>query len=228
MLLGIDHIAIAVDDPDAAISEVASFLGIPSGTSGGRHLAWGTRNRLLWLGDTFIELCTVFDPGLAERSWLGRAVLRARSAADPTAICWAIATDDLDLDRAGMNLDGAALGDAVPGERRRPDGQIVRWRLALPAEVDLERPFLIEHDGTAAEWSPEDRAARSMEPARILGVDLPVDSIEGLPATGDEHTIGTQWVRAAGGATGSATIRIGGLARGGAEADMLGCHWILA
>jgi hypothetical protein len=227
MLLGIDHLAIAVDDPDAAISELASYLGIPAGTSGGRHLAWGTRNRLLWLRDTYIELCTVFDPSLAERSWLGRAVLRARGTLDPTAICWAIATDDLDLDRAGMNLEGATLGEALPGERRRPDGQIVRWRLALPADVALERPFLIEHDPAAAEWSPEDRAARSIEPARVLGIELPIDSIVGLPAAVDEHALGTQWVRAAGGATGSVAIRIGGLARGAAEAEVLGCRWLL-
>ena len=227
MLLGIDHLVIAVNDPDAAISELAASLGIPAGTSGGRHLAWGTRNRLLWLGDTYIELCTVFDPSLAERSWLGRAVLRALAAPGPTAICWAISTDDLDLDRGGMNREGAALGEALAGERRRPDGQIVRWRLALPADVALERPFLIEHDPTAAEWSPADRAARSSDPARVLGIELPIDSIEGLPEARDERTLGTQWVRAAGAAAGSASIRIGGLARGGDAADVLGCRWIL-
>jgi hypothetical protein len=227
MLLGIDHLAIAVDDPDAAISELASSLGVPVGTSGGRHAAWGTRNRLLWLGDTYIELCTVFDRSLAERSWLGRAVLRAK-VAGPTAICWAITTDDLDLDRAGMNLEGATLGEAPSGERRRPDGQVVRWRLALPAEVDLERPFLIEHDPNAAEWSPEDRAARAIDRGRVLGIGFPVDAFEGLPALGGETRLGDQWVRAAGLASdGRVAIHIGGLARGGVEADVLGCRWIL-
>ena len=114
MILGLDHLAIAVADPDAAISELAAFLGVSPGVSGGRHPSWGTRNRLLWLGDTYVELCTVADPRLAERSWLGRPTLRALASGD-AAICWAIATDDLDLERAQMNADGANLGAAIPG-----------------------------------------------------------------------------------------------------------------
>ena len=227
MLLGIDHLAIAVDDPDAALSELASHLGIPAGTSGGRHAAWGTRNRLLWLGDTFIELCTVFDPSLAQGSWLGRAVLRPRATTDPTAICWAISTDDLDLDRAGMNGEGAILGEAVPGERWRPDGQIVRWRLALPPDVDLERPFLIEHDLNAAEWTTEDRAERAASPARFVALELPVDEIAGFGTSEAPARIGDHLVWAAGRDTSVPVIEISGLDRGNDEATLLGCRWLL-
>lgn len=227
MLLGIDHLAIAVDDPDAAIWELASHLGIPAGTSGGRHPAWGTRNRLLWLGDTFIELCTVFDPGLANRSWLGRALLQVRATTDSTAIGWAIATDDLDLDRGGMNLAGAVLGEAQPGERRWPDGQLVRWRLALPADVALDRPFLIEHDPTAAEWLPEDRAARAASPGRVAALELPVDEISGFDASEAPARIGDQLIRAAGRATGMPVVEISGLGRGNDEATILGCRWLV-
>src|SRR5215208_366795 len=138
MILGLDHLAIAVRDPDAAILELASSLGLSPGVSGGRHPSWGTRNRLLWLGDTLMELCTVADPRAAERSWLGRAIVHAPTPSPGrtggTAICWAIATDDGDLDRNQMHADGAALGQPIAGERRRPDGGVVRWRLALAAE----------------------------------------------------------------------------------------------
>ena len=217
---------IAVGDPDAAISELASFLGVAPGVSGGRHATWGTRNRLLWFGDTYIELCTVTDARLAERSWLGLATLRALATAD-AAIGWAISTDNLDLDRAAMNASGASLGAPVAGERRRPDGRIVRWRLALPAHVDLARPFLIEHDLAAAEWTPEDRAARAAGPARVLGIELPVDAVEGLPTSTGEAKVGDQLVRVAGPATGRPTVRIDGLGRSGIEAVLLGCRWLL-
>ena len=226
MILGIDHLAIAVDDPDSAISELAAALGMSPGASGGRHPAWGTRNRLLWLGDTFIELCTVFDPQLAERSWLGRPTLRAM-AHGPAAICWAIASDDLDLDRAEMNAAGARLAPAASGERRRPDGRVARWRLALPPEVGLDRPFLIEHDPSAAEWTPQDRAERAADPARLLALELPVDRIEGLRPAAADVAIGEQRVRLAGPDVAEPTIRLGGLDRGGGNVHALGCRWLV-
>ena len=226
MILGIDHLTIAVEDPDAAISELAASLGLASGISGGRHLSWGTRNRLLWLGDSFIELCTVFDPRLAERSWLGRATLRGL-AGGPTPICWAIATDDIDLERASMNAEGASLDTAVEAERRRPDGGVVRWRSAVPGEVGLDRPFLIEHDLSAAEWTPEDRADRARGAARLVDLQLPVERIEGLGPAGTEIEVGGQTVRAVGAEGGPVRVRVDGLGLGGATADILGCRWVL-
>jgi hypothetical protein len=227
VILGLDHLAIAVGDPDAAVSELASILGLPAGTSGGRHLAWGTRNRLLWLGDSYIELVTVYDPRLAERSWLGRAALPAVASGDPAPVCWAISTDDIDLDRSELNAAGAALAPATAGERRRPDGEIVRWRLALPPKVDLESPFLIEHDTTAAEWTPDDRDVRSASPARLLAVELPVEGVSGLADARIGARLGDQLVRAIGAGRGPATLRIGGLMRGGSLIDALGCRWLL-
>ncbi len=226
MLLGLDHLALAVADPDAAVSELAALIGMPAGSSGGRHNAWGTRNRLLWLGDTFIELVTAFDVRLAERSWLGRATLSG-SVAAPRAICWAIATDDIDLDRSALNADGAALNAATNGERRRPDGQIVRWRLALPAEVDLARPFLIEHDMSAAEWTPQDRAARAAIEPRVVGLALPVAAIEGLQDAAEGVAVGDQVVGLAGEGTSIPTVRISGGTRGGVAVEALGCRWLL-
>lgn len=220
MILGIDHVAIAVLDPEAAIEGFAIALGVRAGASGGRHPGWGTRNRLLWLGDTYIELCTVDDPALARSSWLGRPALAALPG--PRAICWALSSDDIDSDRADMNARGAELGTPVPGERRRPDGQIVRWKLALPAEVALDRPFLIEHDTTAAEWSEADRAERAALAGRLTAVELPVVAIEGLaPGQYGDQRVGTL-----DDSSGVPTIRVAGAARRD-PVSMLGCLWIL-
>ena len=225
MFLGIDHVVIAVADPDAALAELAAFLGVRPTTSGGRHPSWGTRNRLLWLGDTFIELVTVADPREAERSWLGAPLLEALPG--PAAIGWAIATDDLDLDRTELNTNGAALGAGTAGERRRPDGETVRWRSALPPELSLRAPFLIEHDLAAAEWRPEDRAARATDPARLEAIALPVDSVDGLPLAPRGAVVGSQLVRAAGWDTSQPEIHISGLDRS-ASGALLGCRWLVS
>ena len=54
MLLGIDHLVVAVDDPDVAVEELSTALGVAPG-GGGTHPSLGTRNQLIWLGDTFVE-----------------------------------------------------------------------------------------------------------------------------------------------------------------------------
>src|SRR5664279_3423043 len=79
MFPGIDHLVIAVADPDAAAAEVHDVLGLAPG-GGGRHDRLGTFNRLVWLGDTYLELIGVVDPALAATSWIGAPTLRSLAA----------------------------------------------------------------------------------------------------------------------------------------------------
>lgn len=188
MLLGIDHLVIACADPDAAAADLESALGLRPG-GGGRHDALGTFNRLVWLGDTYLELIGVFDRALAEAAWVGGPAVRALDAGGGLAT-WAVATDDLDGDVARLNAGGAGLSEVIPGERRRPDGAVVRWRLSEPRELGPERPpFLIEHDPHSAEWSPADRGARAEEihpiggPVRLTTLEIPVTDVPGTIAT---------------------------------------------
>ncbi|HEX3428584.1 MAG TPA: VOC family protein [Candidatus Limnocylindrales bacterium] len=160
MLLGIDHVVLACADPDATAAVLESRLGLAA-SAGGRHDALGTENRLIWLGDAYLELVGVFDPALAAQSWLGRPVLAAlEGGADGGLVTWAIAVDDLDDTLRWAPPEGGLLGP-LHGERRRPDGRLVRWRLARPDAPSPTEPFLIEHDREAAEWSLDDRAARA-------------------------------------------------------------------
>jgi hypothetical protein len=177
MLLGIDHLVIAVADPDAATSELGARLGLAPG-GGGRHDLLGTFNRLVWLGDTFLELIGVFDPERATSSWIGAPTLRALEAGGGLAT-WAVATDAIDADVAALRARGSTLAEPVAGERLRPDGRVVRWRLSAAERLDGDRPpFLIEHDPTAAEWSPADRTERAAEPARLETLELAVDDVD--------------------------------------------------
>ena len=168
---------LACSDVDATAATLEGRLGLAA-TGGGRHDALGTLNRLVWLGDAYLELVGVFDADLASRSWLGRPVLAALAGGhDGGLVTWAIAVDDLDETLRWAPPD-AELRGPDDGERRRPDGRLVRWRFARPDELSPTAPFLIEHDRRAAEWSPAERAARGQQQhplgarARLAGLEV--------------------------------------------------------
>lgn len=246
MLTGIDHLVIAVADPDAAASELESALGLPPG-GGGRHERLGTFNRLVWLGDTYLELIGVLDSDLAATSWVGAPTLRALEAGGGLAT-WAIATDAIDDDVEALRSRGSDLAEPIPGERLRPDGEVVRWRLSAPARLDRELPpFLIEHDPSAAEWSSADRAARTADPARLTTLEISVADVSAtigrflrttglrfrpsLAGAGARDTdVGAQTVRlrpSRGGRVPPATIQLAITDVSAGRADLLGCRWIV-
>ena len=175
MLLGVDHVVLATADPDAAAGDLETRLGLAA-TGGGRHEALGTWNRLIWLGDAYLELVGVFDAALASETWLGRPVL-ATLERGGGLVTWAVAVDDLDETLRWAPPDAGLIGP-LDGERRRPDERVVRWRLAHPRELSPTAPFLIEHDRAAAEWTDTDRAARADEQhplggrARLAGLEV--------------------------------------------------------
>src|SRR4051794_3206235 len=181
MLLGVDHVMIVCADPEATAATLERRLGLAA-TRGGRHEALGTFNRLIWLGDAYLELVGLFDTDLASRSWFGSLVLAGLGGErDGGLVTWAIAVDDLDDTLRWAPPDAGLIGP-LDGERRRPDGRVVRWRLAHPAAPSPTAPILIEHDAAAAEWTPDERAARSAEQhplgghARLAGVEMVVAS----------------------------------------------------
>lgn len=224
MLLGIDHLVVAVPDPDAGVEELSAALKVMPG-GGGTHPSWGTWNRLIWLGDAFIELLGITDPRLAAASWLGVPALAALETG-PALVAWAIASDDLERDAADLRREGAILGPARDGERRRPDGAMVRWRLALPEALDLRRPFLIEHDRSSAEWTGADREARSAAPGRISELHLPIDRIQGLPVGARDHAVVLGQQRVVAHAAGAPTVQLSGLGPP-RQMSLLGCTWSL-
>ncbi|HET7472026.1 MAG TPA: VOC family protein [Candidatus Limnocylindrales bacterium] len=179
MLLGIDHVVLAADDPEAAAAELETKLGLVA-SGGGRHEALGTFNRLIWLGDAYLELLGVFDRELAAGSWLGRPALEILER-DGGLATWAIAVDDLDEALRWGPPSGGLVGP-IDGERRRDDERVVRWRLARPEAPSPTEPFVIEHDRAGAEWTDGERAARAEEqhPAggrvRLAGLEVEAPS----------------------------------------------------
>ena len=182
MLLGIDHLVIAVRDPDAAAAELQQDTGLAF-TGGGRHEGMGTFNRLAFLGDTYLELIGVHDRGLVASSVtfaVGRAALAVLDEGREGLATYALASDDVAGDAARLRSGGSPIGEPVTGSRTRPDGAVVRWLTAFPPLGPAEPPFLIEHNPEAAEWDAAARAARAAfrhrggGRVRLKALELPV------------------------------------------------------
>lgn len=67
---------------------------------------------------------------------------------------WALACDDIDAAAARARSHGYDPGEAADGQRARPAGTVLRWRLTLNAMAGGLIPFLIS-------WGGAEHPARS-------------------------------------------------------------------
>jgi hypothetical protein len=138
MILGIDHILIAVEDLDIA-TETYERLGFQV-LRGGEHPNAGTHNALVPLSDgSYLELVGVWDMALAEQKapHIVNALRRENRLAN-----FALESNDLEADVAAIRARGLEMADIHEGERNRPDGVRVAWRSASPTNPNL--PFLLQ------------------------------------------------------------------------------------
>ena len=124
-MLTFDHIAIAGRTLDEATAYVSETLGVPL-DPGGKHAAFGTHNRLLSLGDLYLEVIAL-DPD-AQRSgpsWFGLD----RFDGPPRPANWICRTDD---------LDSAILAAPVePGPVRDLTRGALEWQITVPEDGSL-------------------------------------------------------------------------------------------
>lgn len=134
---------LAVTDLTAAARAIEARHGLAS-VEGGRHPGWGTANRIVPLGETYLELIAVVDPAEAAGSAFGSWVAAGATPAG-RPLGWAVRTEDLD-DVAGR------LGLAVAAKSRKDaSGRTLRWRVAgiEQAAAEPSLPFFLEWgDGT--------------------------------------------------------------------------------
>jgi catechol 2,3-dioxygenase-like lactoylglutathione lyase family enzyme len=184
-IVGIDHLVIAVADPDAAAADLEASLGLGF-TGGGRHERGGTFNRLAFLGETYVELIGVFDRGLARSSGafaVGQAAMAMLDDGLEGLVTYALRSDDVAADVARLRGVGSEIDAPVAGSRTRPDGETVRWITAFTTLGPAEPPFLIEHVPTGVEWGPQATAARATyrHPVggalRLTAMELPVPDL---------------------------------------------------
>ncbi len=137
-VLELDHVLIAVADLAAAAQELETRHGLAS-VDGGRHPGWGTANRIVPLGEAYLELVAVVDRAEAASSPFGRWVAEAPpGAGEPLG--WAVRTDQLDAVARRLGLTVHA------GSRVAAGGELLRWRTAgvEVAAAEPSLPFFIE------------------------------------------------------------------------------------
>ncbi|KAA9009916.1 VOC family protein [Histidinibacterium aquaticum] len=134
----LDHLAIAC----ATLSEGAAWAETRLGVAlehGGSHAHYGTHNRLLGLGDIYLEVIAP-DPGAASDGprWFG-----LDHAGAPRLATWLCAVEDLDVALGETPFDA---GRPVPLAR----GDL-SWRIAVPEDGHLPMEGAWP---TLLEWAP--------------------------------------------------------------------------
>lgn len=146
MLIGIDHIIIGVHNLDEAAKQFSEKLGLQV-SGGGIHPTGGTANRIIVIGDTYLELIAMRAPDEAQQS------MRERLTKGQGYLNFVLGSNDIQADAEAMRKRGIAIIGPNAGDLRAGDGRSRGW-----SRVDVERPdltqhypFLIQHDSTGEE-----------------------------------------------------------------------------
>lgn len=159
----IDHLVYAGPDLEAAAKSAESIIGVRS-VEGGRHVGFGTANRLIGLGpSTYLEIIgpDPSQPAPAFERPFGIDALEA-----PRLVAWAVAVDDIEAARKLVEFAG--IGPPVEMTRRTPTGDLLRWRLTPPVPGSV--PFLID-------WLDTPHPAGQLEQVAKL-VDLRIEDTD--------------------------------------------------
>jgi Glyoxalase-like domain len=165
-MLRLDHVVFAVPDLDEAAVRFREAFGLDS-TEGGRHERWGTANRIVPLGDEYVELVAAVDETAAARTRFGSGVLERASGGGGWFTMAAVA-EDLDAVAARLGLE---IGS---GSRTRPDGEILRWRSAGLDDPRREpwMPFFLAWDVPDELHPGRTRAGHGVQAEGIAWVEV--------------------------------------------------------
>ena len=169
-MLRLDHVVYAVPDLDEAAVRFRERFGLDS-TEGGRHERWGTANRIVPLGDQYLELVAAVDAPAAAETGFGMGVLE-RAAGVGGWFTIAAVADDLEAvaSRLGIEVDS--------GSRTRPDGEAIRWRMAGLDDPRREpwMPFFLTWDVTNELYPGRARAGHGVRANGISWIEVGGDA----------------------------------------------------
>lgn len=176
--LKIDHVTIA--GPELArLQQAFAGLGLTA-DYGGPHSNHITHMALLGFNDgSYIELISTLEPGQKDTIFWGEQI-----AANGGPCAWAVQVDDVAAEAARW----AGLGIPVTGpdayHRRRPDGKLVEWDLALLGDegAGARLPFIIK-DRTPRAWRVQ--PSSSVADGLLTGVAMVILGVESLPASSE-------------------------------------------
>ena len=181
MVTALDHLIVAASSLADGVDYLARLTGVAP-RPGGKHVAMGTHNALLRLGDRiYLEVLAVDPDGVkpARPRWfdLDDPTLQAELRECPRLIAWAARTDDID---GAVARCPVPLGPVHPFERGE-----YRWRITIPDDgkrpANGLAPTLIQWDVAAhpADALPESGVAL----AAMAGTHPDPDAIRGALVT---------------------------------------------
>ncbi|GER86930.1 hypothetical protein KDW_10920 [Dictyobacter vulcani] len=164
MLTALDHIIIGVNNLTHADRLFAEHLGLIS-SGGGNHPSGGTANRIIVIGDTYLELIAVRAPEEAQQSMLTRL-----AKGDGYLNC-VLASDDIVSDSRAMFERGVKIIGPNQGSLKSADGSVRNWQRTDVERPDLTQhyPFIIQHDSSGEERQRR-LAGGKIPPIHPLGV----------------------------------------------------------
>jgi hypothetical protein len=124
----IDHLVYATPDVDRTVEELARRLGVTA-AAGGHHLGYGTRNALLSMGSSYLEIIGP-DAGQHRPStgyWYG-----VESIVEPRLVTWSARVERIERVAAFAHGRGYSTGDVHKVYRETPEGGRLSFRLTLP------------------------------------------------------------------------------------------------
>ena len=141
-MLRLDHLAVVAGRLEDGVAAVEALLSVPM-AGGGKHALMGTHNRLLGLGDLYLEVIAVDPeaPAPARPRWFDMD----RFTGLPRLANWVAGCDDL-----GAEVARGPAGIGQPLALQRGD---YRWQMAVPEDGQLPFdgafPALIQWEGPA-------------------------------------------------------------------------------
>lgn len=177
MLIGLDHIIIGVNNLEQAARVFTEKLGLTV-SGGGNHPEGGTANRIIVIGDTYLELIAVRDPVEAQKSMLDRL------AQGEGYLNFVLASNDIQKVSEEIVARGVEIKGPRKGELQSAQGRSRSW-----IRTDIERddltqhyPFIIQHDSSGEErrmrlagWQMP--PAHALKATKVLSATLVVDDL---------------------------------------------------
>src|SRR5437764_297266 len=132
MLTAIDHIIIGVHNLQQAAIQFSQKLGLAV-SAGGIHSIGGTANRIIVIGDTYLELIAIHNPTEAQQSMLNRLAIHEGY------LNFVLASNDIEADSNAMINRGIPILGPTPGSLRAADSRTRGWYPTNMDRPDLEQ-----------------------------------------------------------------------------------------
>jgi hypothetical protein len=165
VVAALDHLVIAAATLEQGEDHLERLLGVRP-QRGGKHVAMGTHNSLLRVGEKiYLEVIAV-DPGASPPKrprWfaLDTDTMRDALAETPRLIHWVARADDIDAARRACTID--------PGPAHSMERGTFRWRITIPDDGHLPGDGVVP---TLIQWSEARHPTDAMQESRVRLVAL--------------------------------------------------------